>query len=172
MSGKSKSDKAALARNISRTDQLARRQCAAKELHEDAPEYHANVCSVRPVAETNRAAGSTLQPAAETKPRFVDLFCGIGGFRLAFERAGGQCVFSSDWNEKAQETYQANQILGKSGAFWAKDYFDTYIRDAEHERKTIHYIESNPAKAKRVIDPKDWPWSSARFRDEFGRLRC
>jgi DNA (cytosine-5)-methyltransferase 1 len=40
--------------------------------------------------------------------KFVDLFCGIGGFRLAFERAGCQCVFSSDWNEKARETYEAN----------------------------------------------------------------
>jgi DNA (cytosine-5)-methyltransferase 1 len=40
--------------------------------------------------------------------RFVDLFCGIGGFRIAFEKAGCECVFSSDWNEKAQETYEAN----------------------------------------------------------------
>lgn len=42
------------------------------------------------------------------KPRFIDLFCGIGGFRLAFERAGGECVFSSDWNKYAQQTYTAN----------------------------------------------------------------
>jgi DNA (cytosine-5)-methyltransferase 1 len=41
-------------------------------------------------------------------PRFIDLFCGIGGFRIAFDRADGQCVFSSDWNEKAQETYEAS----------------------------------------------------------------
>lgn len=40
--------------------------------------------------------------------KFVDLFCGIGGFRIAFEQAGCKCVFSSDWNEKAQDTYQAN----------------------------------------------------------------
>jgi DNA (cytosine-5)-methyltransferase 1 len=40
--------------------------------------------------------------------RFIDLFCGIGGFRLAFDRVGCECVFSSDWNEKAQETYEAN----------------------------------------------------------------
>ncbi|MCX6896404.1 MAG: DNA (cytosine-5-)-methyltransferase [Verrucomicrobia bacterium] len=40
--------------------------------------------------------------------RFIDLFCGIGGFRFAFEKAGCKCVFSSDWNEKAQETYAAN----------------------------------------------------------------
>lgn len=42
------------------------------------------------------------------KPRFIDLFCGIGGFRLAFERAGGECVFSSDRDKYSQITYEAN----------------------------------------------------------------
>jgi DNA (cytosine-5)-methyltransferase 1 len=42
------------------------------------------------------------------KLNFIDLFCGIGGFRIAFERAGCECVFSCDWNDKAQETYAAN----------------------------------------------------------------
>lgn len=64
----------------------------------------------------------------------------------------------------------ANNLLGKQGAFWAEDYFDTYMRDAEHERKTVHYIENNPTKAKLVLDLKNWPWSSARFRDELGGL--
>lgn len=40
--------------------------------------------------------------------RFIDLFCGIGGFRIAFDKAGGKCVFSSDWNKYAQITYEAN----------------------------------------------------------------
>lgn len=40
--------------------------------------------------------------------RFVDLFCGIGGFRLAFERAGAECVFSCDWDKFSQVTYAAN----------------------------------------------------------------
>jgi len=39
---------------------------------------------------------------------FIDLFAGIGGMRLAFEEAGGKCVFSSEWNKFAQQTYQAN----------------------------------------------------------------
>src|SRR5690554_5662554 len=39
---------------------------------------------------------------------FIDLFAGIGGFRLGFERAGGKCVFSSEWDKWAQETYRAN----------------------------------------------------------------
>lgn len=39
---------------------------------------------------------------------FIDLFAGIGGFRLAFESVGGHCVFSSEWNKQAQDTYEAN----------------------------------------------------------------
>lgn len=39
---------------------------------------------------------------------FADLFAGIGGMRLAFEKAGGRCVFSSEWNEQAKQTYFAN----------------------------------------------------------------
>jgi DNA (cytosine-5)-methyltransferase 1 len=31
--------------------------------------------------------------------RFIDLFCGIGGFRIAFEGVGGKCVFSSDYDK-------------------------------------------------------------------------
>src|SRR5215831_8862353 len=46
--------------------------------------------------------------SARPQYRFIDLFCGIGGFRLAFERGGCECVFSCDWNEHAQKTYAAN----------------------------------------------------------------
>ena len=38
----------------------------------------------------------------------IDLFAGIGGFRLAFERAGCECIFASDWDELARRTYEAN----------------------------------------------------------------
>ena len=40
--------------------------------------------------------------------RFVDLFCGIGGFRIAFERAGCECAWSCDWDKHAQKTYEEN----------------------------------------------------------------
>ena len=46
--------------------------------------------------------------ASETNLRFIDLFCGIGGFRLAFEKAGAKCVFSSDWDKYSRQTYAAN----------------------------------------------------------------
>lgn len=39
---------------------------------------------------------------------FIDLFAGIGGFRIALQNLGGKCVFSSEWDEQAQKTYKAN----------------------------------------------------------------
>lgn len=48
------------------------------------------------------------RPIPEYLPfRFVDLFAGIGGFRIALENLGGQCVFSSEWDKYAQKTYSA-----------------------------------------------------------------
>ncbi len=40
--------------------------------------------------------------------RFIDLFAGIGGLRQGFEHIGGRCVFTSEWDEKCQETYRLN----------------------------------------------------------------
>lgn len=39
---------------------------------------------------------------------FIDLFAGVGGFRLALQNLGGECVFSSEWDKMAQRTYYAN----------------------------------------------------------------
>ena len=64
---------------------------SAATLREDAPPYR---------ADTPHSAFRT--------PRFIDLFCGIGGFRIAFERAGARCVFSSDWDKFSRQTYAAN----------------------------------------------------------------
>ena len=43
-----------------------------------------------------------------TEFRFIDLFAGIGGMRIAYEQAGGHCVYSSEWNKYSQQTYFAN----------------------------------------------------------------
>ncbi len=42
--------------------------------------------------------------------RFIDLFAGIGGIRQAFEKIGGQCVFTSEWDSYAQKTYRENYV--------------------------------------------------------------
>lgn len=47
-------------------------------------------------------------PASERTFTFIDLFAGVGGFRLALQDAGGECVFSSEWDKAAQETYRVN----------------------------------------------------------------
>ena len=39
---------------------------------------------------------------------FIDLFAGIGGMRIAYERVGGRCVYSNEWNKYCQQTYFAN----------------------------------------------------------------
>jgi hypothetical protein len=52
--------------------------------------------------------------------------------------------------------------------FWEEDYFDRYLRDDEHYRRVVRYIENNPTKARLVKAPEDWPWSSARYRGEPG----
>lgn len=44
----------------------------------------------------------------DEKFTFIDLFAGIGGMRIAFERQGGGCVYSNEWEKYCQQTYFAN----------------------------------------------------------------
>ncbi|WP_424992252.1 DNA (cytosine-5-)-methyltransferase [Oceaniradius stylonematis] len=61
-------------------------------------------------------AMETLQLVAQQKTRsatgarfrFIDLFAGIGGLRIGFEGIGGKCVFTSEWDRYAAETYHRN----------------------------------------------------------------
>ena len=68
----------------------------------DPPPYLADAIRQRvlPLVDANTAPDAAF--------RFIDLFAGIGGLRLAFEAQGGQCVFTSEWNTYAQKTYLAN----------------------------------------------------------------
>lgn len=52
--------------------------------------------------------GAPFQAPKSPKFTFIDLFAGIGGFRMAFQNLGGECVFSSEWDEQAKKTYYAN----------------------------------------------------------------
>jgi REP element-mobilizing transposase RayT len=56
---------------------------------------------------------------------------------------------------------EANRLLGRTGEFWQPEYFDRYIRDEEHLKKAMRYIENNPVKARLVRCAEDWPWSSS-----------
>ena len=70
-------------------------------LREEAPPYR-----VSPAAAPSPPTGE--RDGVRGQLKFIDLFCGIGGFRIAFERAGARCVFSSDWDKFSRQTYAAN----------------------------------------------------------------
>lgn len=53
-------------------------------------------------------ATAPQHPASSSRFSFIDLFAGIGGIRLGFQDAGGQCVFSSEWNDWSKKTYIDN----------------------------------------------------------------
>lgn len=60
------------------------------------------------------------------KFKFIDLFAGIGGFRLALQNLGGKCVFTSEWDENAKKTYRANFGETPFGDI-TKEYTKKYI---------------------------------------------
>lgn len=59
-------------------------------------------------ARENGLQYTAKAPTSQKTFRFIDLFCGIGGFRIAFEKAGCKCLWSCDWDKHAQITYEAN----------------------------------------------------------------
>ncbi len=65
---------------------------------------------------------------------------------------------------KSYTAQTANQLLTRTGPFWQEDYFDRYIRDADHYAQTVTYIEYNPVKAHLCATPAAWPYSSAHYR--------
>jgi len=60
--------------------------------------------------------------------KFIDLFAGIGGFRLALQSLGGKCVFTSEWDSDAKKTYKANFGETPFGDI-TKDTTKSYIPD-------------------------------------------
>lgn len=63
--------------------------------------------------------------------KFIDLFAGIGGFRMALQNLGGKCVYTSEWDPQAQKTYRANygevpfgDITKESNKQYIPDGFD------------------------------------------------
>ena len=70
------------------------------------------------------------------------------------------------WKSYTAKT--ANKLLNRTGVFWEDDYFDVFLRDNEHYRRVVRYIESNPARAGLAKAPGEWAWSSARYRGDPG----
>jgi putative transposase len=60
---------------------------------------------------------------------------------------------------------EANRIVGREGAFWEREYWDTLIKSDAQLVTAVRYTEANPVKAGLVQEAKEWAWSSARLRD-------
>jgi DNA (cytosine-5)-methyltransferase 1 len=95
--------------------QLARWECGEGVVREAVFQY---LLSLQPKEPLPAKADFT----------FIDLFAGIGGFRRAFTSVGGRCVFTSEWDRFAQETYRANygdhELHGDIRAISANDIPD------------------------------------------------
>ena len=61
---------------------------------------------------------------------------------------------------KSISARRANILLGRTGPFWMREYYDRYIRDDAHLEAAIRYAENNPVDAGLCTRPEDWPWSS------------
>ena len=57
-----------------------------------------------------------------------------------------------------------NALIGSCGKFWARDYFDRFMRDEAHLAQTVSYIEGNPVRAALCRQATDWRFSSANYR--------
>ncbi len=62
---------------------------------------------------------------------------------------------------KTFTTREINKLLNRKGSLWQDDYFDRYMRDEEHRRNEVAYVENNPVTAGFVKTPEEWPFSSA-----------
>ncbi len=79
------------------------------------------------------------------------LFTPEAGFKMS--------QISHSW--KSFTANKCNQVLKRTGKFWEREPFDRYIRNEQHYRNALAYIENNPVKAGLCEKPEDWRWSSA-----------
>jgi putative transposase len=69
---------------------------------------------------------------------------------------------------KGFTAHEINRLQNEVGrTFWVDESYDHWARDDEELARIIVYIENNPVKAGLCGPPEDWPWSSARFRDQW-----
>lgn len=68
-------------------------------------------------------------PIGEREFTFIDLFAGIGGIRKGFEAIGGECLFTSEWNEYAVRTYKANHYCDPARHSFNQDIRSVTLSD-------------------------------------------
>ena len=86
--------------------QVGERTVRGWEAGEHIP-THAKIAKIQSLPDT-ATLRSPFQSPEEAEFTFIDLFAGIGGIRYPFQKLGGHCVFTSEWDKFAKKTYAAN----------------------------------------------------------------
>ena len=84
---------------------VSRRTIQRWENGDTAPNHATVLLLRRAIGGPDSRDGGQPRPPAFT---FIDLFAGIGGMRIGFERSGGRCVYTSEWDRFCRQTYSAN----------------------------------------------------------------
>jgi REP element-mobilizing transposase RayT len=93
--------------------------------------------------------------------RLID-WCIMPNHVHALFRLEGDAVLAGivrSW--KGGSALEINRLLGRSGPFWQRDYYDRYVRDMDHFHDCRIYIRNNPVKAGLCDQAEDWSFSSA-----------
>lgn len=98
-----KTTKPLKAKSLSKTEAVAKSSGPRRKQSPESKKADA----YESVLSEDSAPDGTNTKKTDSKLRFIDLFAGIGGIRLGFERAGGKCVFSSEWDSDATKSYEA-----------------------------------------------------------------
>ncbi len=80
---------------------------------------------------------------------------------VVFETFAGHPIGKVIHSWKTFTAREINKRLSQSGQLWQDDFFDTFMRDDNHQAAEVLYIERNPVNVGLVPKTTDWPWSSA-----------
>lgn len=141
-------------------DDAARRALMERHLHEGV-----GACWLRDPAIAGLVDAELLR-FDDARYRLLSWTLMPNHVHLLVETWPGRSLFRLVQGWKGASAVVANRLLGRTGAFWARDYFDRYIRDDAHLVAAIRYIEQNPVKAGLVARAEDWPFGSARFHED------
>ena len=81
---------------------------------------------------------------------------------VLFETFEGHPIGRVVHSRKTFTAREINKLRGQSGQVWQDDFFDTFMRNDEHQAAVTLYIERNPVSAGLVPKATDWSWSSSR----------
>ncbi|MGV3661399.1 MAG: REP-associated tyrosine transposase [Prosthecobacter sp.] len=89
---------------------------------------------------------------------------------LLFETFAGYPLGKVIHSWKSFTVREINKQCQRTGSLWQEDYFDTFMRDDEHQSAEAAYIEGNPVNAGLVKRACDWPWSNASHPFKTGKV--